>query len=340
LLRKYLIVDKYGSYLSVKDGRFLLRVKDGKQWKVLADASPVELDSIIILTEGVSLSAASLVLASEYGIDVVFFNGLKPSSRLIPATYGSVIWRWLNQLSHYKDERRRGELASEIVSGKIRNQAYVIRLYRKSEETSGRRRPDLLRAYDELIRFARQAETSTKTWVEAGEIEAAAARAYWSAVKTLIPKELGFSERLKKYNTPTTITPDPFNSALNIGYSALTKEVWRAVFQAGLNPYIGYLHERRAGRISLVYDLMEEFRPIAVDKPLIKLARRKPEIMKPLKTRNSEESRKAAREIWRTIIENLRNTTPPLTQIIRNQARKFAKAIDNKTKYTPYIQKY
>ncbi len=114
---------------------------------------------------------------------------------------------------------------------------------------------------------------SVRDWRKAAQVEAAAARRYWEGIATIIPKELGFTKRLKRWSLPEGEKPDPFNTALNIGYAALAKEVWRAVFIAGLNPYIGYLHEKRPGRLSLVYDLMEEFRPIAVDKPIIKLAR-------------------------------------------------------------------
>jgi CRISPR-associated protein Cas1 len=50
----------------------------------------------------------------------------------------------------------------------------------------------------------------------------------------------------------------------------LLREVWRAVLAVGLNPYYGFLHTRRPGRMSLVLDLMEKLRLIAVDRPLDK----------------------------------------------------------------------
>jgi len=41
---------------------------------------------------------------------------------------------------------------------------------------------------------------------------------------------------------------DLFNRALNTGYGALRRAVWRAIFIAGLNPYISFLHKPRAGK--------------------------------------------------------------------------------------------
>ena len=44
--------------------------------------------------------------------------------------------------------------------------------------------------------------------------------------------------------------------------------MWKYTLKFGLDPFIGYLHVERPGRISLVFDLIEPFRPI-VDRFLI-----------------------------------------------------------------------
>jgi CRISPR-associated protein Cas1 len=48
-------------------------------------------------------------------------------------------------------------------------------------------------------------------------------------------------------------------------------------------PYLGFLHKYRAGRPSLVLDLMEEFRSPFVDRKLIGIARQNPEDVKDIK---------------------------------------------------------
>lgn len=39
----------------------------------------------------------------------------------------------------------------------------------------------------------------------------------------------------------------------------------------GLDPYVGFLHRDRPGRLSLALDLMEEFRPVLGDRFVLKL---------------------------------------------------------------------
>ena len=339
LTRDILLVDKYGAYLGVREGLFVVRVREGDEWKDLVEVSPAQLDSIVIAVEGVSISASAAILAGSHGIDLVFLSGYNPACRLIPATYGSSLKAWLKQMKQSLNETRRAELAKSFVNGKIHNQMVVLRTFHKVELGSGRKSEVLKEAIRKLEEFNRELN-SVRDWKEAGVVEASAAHVYWGAVKELVPRELGFTKRLKKWSLPPGEQPDSFNIALNIGYSILAKEVWRATFIANLNPYIGFLHARRPGRMSLVYDLMEEFRPIVVDRPLIKMARREPKIIKQLKNNNEENKRKAAREIWKTITTTLKNTQPPLRNEIMTQARKLAHAILNNTEYTPYKAKW
>lgn len=53
----------------------------------------------------------------------------------------------------------------------------------------------------------------------------------------------------------------PVNALLNYAYAVLESQVRIAVAEVGLDPAIGYLHVHRPGRDSLIYDLMEPYRP-------------------------------------------------------------------------------
>jgi CRISP-associated protein Cas1 len=53
----------------------------------------------------------------------------------------------------------------------------------------------------------------------------------------------------------------PVNAILNYAYAALESQVRIAAIGQGLDPTTGYLHARHPGRLALVYDLMEPFRP-------------------------------------------------------------------------------
>ncbi len=329
-----LFIDRYGAYLGVREGIFVVRVRENGEWKDVVEISPAQLDSIVITVEGVSISASAVILAGSHGIDLVFISGFNPVCRLLPATYGSSLKLWLKQVRQSLNRARRAELAKSFVRGKIYNQMVVLRTFHKVEMSSGRGSNILREAIKELEGFNYKL-SKVDDWKDAGVVEANAAHIYWRAVRELIPKELGFTKRLKKWSLPPGEQPDPFNIALNIGYSILAKEVWRAVFIANLNPYVGFLHARRPGRMSLVYDLMEEFRPVVVDRPLIKMSRKETNTIKHLKD-DEENRRKAVRQIWKTITSTLKETQPPLRNEITTQARKLAHAILNNTEYIPY----
>jgi len=111
-MSKVAIVDKYGAFLAVKDGRFQLRYKD----EVLWDLAPVELEAIVFTVTGVSVSVAAIKLANEFFIDLVFMDGNEPIARLIQARYGPPIKTWIKQVKAYKSGRVR--LAQLFVEGK------------------------------------------------------------------------------------------------------------------------------------------------------------------------------------------------------------------------------
>lgn len=108
----------------------------------------------------------------------------------------------------------------------------------------------------------------------------------------------------------------------------------------GLNPYFGFLHARRPGRMSLVLDLMEEFRPIAVDRPLIKLARTTPSSLANLLSEDVEKKSESVKHVWRLLNEHMKTAKPPIQQLVLTQARMLARAIRDKAPYTPFKAKW
>ncbi len=85
-------------------------------------------------------------------------------------------------------------------------------------------------------------------------LEGAAAAAYFGSYAELLPKGIGFNGR--KRRPP----PDPVNAALSLGYALMYGEAVNAIYAAGLDPALGYLHEPAWGRHSLAADLIEPLR--------------------------------------------------------------------------------
>ncbi len=337
--RKTLLIDKYGAVLGAREGVFEVRVKEGNEWKTLAQIPFSLVESIVITVDGVSITAAAIKLAGMYGIDVNFIFSNKPTARLVPATYGGSMELWIKQVRQSLNKVRRAEIAKSIVEGKINNQRAVLKTFMKSSLVAGKEIPEVREAINQLEEEIAKVK-QVNDWKEAGRVEANAAYIYWQAVKELIPKKLGFSRRLKKWDLKPGEKPDSVNAALNVGYAVLAKEVWKAVFAVGLNPYVGFLHARRPGRMSLVYDLMEEFRPVVVDRVVIKKARNEPQELMKLNSDQEDVRREAVKALWKDVNEWLKTSKPPLTNLITHQVRKFAKAIREKTAYTPFKAKW
>ena len=58
---------------------------------------------------------------------------------------------------------------------------------------------------------------------------------------------------------------------LSFGYTLLSNDCASALEGAGLDSYAGFLHRDRPGRMSLALDLMEEMRPLLVDRFVLTL---------------------------------------------------------------------
>lgn len=97
---------------------------------------------------------------------------------------------------------------------------------------------------------------------------------------------------------------DNVNAMLSFSYSLLAGMCGSALETVGLDPYVGFFHTDRPGRMSLALDLMEEFRGIMADRFVLTLINKK--IMKPEYFRKKEngavimtdEGRKAFLTAW------------------------------------------
>jgi CRISPR-associated protein Cas1 len=97
-------------------------------------------------------------------------------------------------------------------------------------------------------------------------MEGAAAQAFFAAYQDLFPPELKFTGRNRR---PPR---DPVNATLSLGYTLLHAEAVLHLYGAGLDPFIGFLHELDFGRESLACDVIEPLR-VGVDRFVLNLFR-------------------------------------------------------------------
>lgn len=102
--------------------------------------------------------------------------------------------------------------------------------------------------------------------------EGEAASVYFSVFDQLIlqqKKDFAFSGRTKR---PPL---DNVNAMMSFVYTLLTGMAASALETVGLDPYVGFMHTDRPGRVSLALDLMEELRPVLADRFVLTLINRK-----------------------------------------------------------------
>ncbi|MGH3697693.1 MAG: CRISPR-associated endonuclease Cas1 [Pseudonocardiaceae bacterium] len=177
----------------------------------------------------------------------------------------------LAQFRAYEHPERRIGIARAIVAGKLHN--YRQLLLRCARDTTGDRRSrlrDIADRHASALTDLGEAEVLP----EVLGIEGRAARDYFQGLELLAPTAMAGRTRRPPL--------DPVNCLLSFGYGMLRVAVHGALEQVGLDPYLGYLHGIRSGKPALALDLMEEFRPLLVDRLVLTLVNR--EQLKPTHT--------------------------------------------------------
>jgi CRISPR-associated protein Cas1 len=102
--------------------------------------------------------------------------------------------------------------------------------------------------------------------------EGTAQVAYFSIFDNMILNQKGeffFHDRSKRP------PEDRVNSMLSFAYTLLANDITAALETAGLDPYVGFMHQDRPGRASLANDLIEELRAPIADRFVLSLINRK-----------------------------------------------------------------
>jgi len=218
-----------------------LKQEDGS-WK--KQAIPAQTVEQVVLIGNPQVTGAAFVYALELGMPIHYLSDFgKYLGSALPGYSRNGALR-LAQYAIYHNAERRLALVKALVAAKIHNQ--YATLYRHGQT-------------DNPLKLRKKLVQEQTTLDQVRGIEGLSAREYFACFPKILKENWRFTGRNRR---PPT---DPVNSLLSFAYGLLRSQVTAAAHMAGLDPYIGYLHEVHHGQPSLVLDLMEEFRPLVAD---------------------------------------------------------------------------
>lgn len=213
----------------------------------------------------ISVSPFLMGYCGEQGIGLSFYTEYgKFLARVQGKQTGNVLlrraqYRWAD------DDEKSTSVARLMVAAKIANSRSVLMRELRNHGDN----PALQEAVEKLATSLRRAQHAGSV-EEAMGIEGDAANAYFGVFNELI-RGSGFAFGGRVRRPPT----DPVNGLLSFVYSLITHECASALQGVGLDPYVGFLHKDRPGRVSLALDLLEEFRASWADRFVLTLINRR-----------------------------------------------------------------
>jgi len=343
---KQLIVDEYGVHVGKHSGRLrVMRIGEGTPSERLVQQAPlIHLEGVLVSGRGVSLSADVVEACAQEGIPIHFLDSIgRPYASLYSAGLTGTVLTRREQLLAFAD-RRSVTLAKAFARGKVRNQAGFLRyvakyrretdqeLYQKLREAA----EAVLKHVDELEQLEAQRVDEIRLQILAAE--GRAARQYWDALKAVVPARYEWPGRR------TRGAGDPVNNALNYGYGILYGAVERSLVLAGLDPYAGFIHTDRPGKPSLVFDLIEEFRQVVVDRTVLGLANKG--VALDLNEKGLLD-KAARRTVAEKVLDRLEaaegyeRKRQPLRVILQSQARHMATYVrGDRAGYKPFVARW
>ncbi len=324
-LSSALIVDSFGTSLGVAKNTITLKQKG----KIVQKIPARRCERILIQTKGSGISTALIHLCAKKGIPIDFLDGASTPYAALHAIHQAYAARTVRQLAIHADPIRRLDLARAFVRAKLKNHRNYLKYLDKHHRQ--------IEAQIETVAAMTARVKGAKSIEELMGLEGSAAAAYWEALGCIVEDKIGFPGRV------TQGAVDPVNSALNYGYAILYGEVQRALVQAGVALHVSYLHALDGAKPTLVFDFIEPFRSFVVDRTIFSMVNRE----EPLRTDNKGLlTQKSRRLVAENVLQRLGAHTrhdgaaKRLVTVIRDEARAFARSIDEEIRYRPFIGRY
>jgi CRISPR-associated protein Cas1 len=255
----YLYLTEQGSILRKAGDRLLVEKED----EVLLDLPYHKLEAVLLFGN-VQVTTQAMAELLEKGVSLSLFSRQGQYRGALEPPRGKNIDLRIAQFSTFRDGAAALAAAKRVVAAKIANGLAVLDLYRRHSDPG--HQFDTRRAA--LAGSLSSCENAADIAALDG-VEGAAAREYFQLLMQFNVSELGWPGRVKH---PAT---DPLNALMSLTYTLVMNELCALLEGAGLDPYLGFLHQVDYGRPSLALDLLEPFRHAVADRLVLTLVNKR-----------------------------------------------------------------
>ena len=162
---------------------------------------------------------------------------------------------------HVASAEGRLDIAQQMVSAKIANQATLLR-----------RNGEAADAVERMRRLQRDA-VCAQSLADLLGVEGEAAGLYFDSFPTMLTGNTAAFAATRWRGRRRRPAPDPANAALDYTYALLLGDCIRSLVACGLDPHADFLHSSSRNKPALALDLMEEFRAPVADSVVVRAFR-------------------------------------------------------------------
>ena len=251
-------ISEHGSVLKRSHDCFIVRTPREQV------ESPAEKIEAIIITANAMVSTQAVTLCLEKEIQLVLANwsGI-PFGRFWASVPGRATEirrsQYLNQ-----DSLLAFEVTKEVVAIKLTEQKRLLADLKKNRKAG-------METLDHAVHVLQSSLTQLETLQFTSRfkesllgLEGSAAAEYFKALSSILPSKYKFEQRSRN---PAR---DEFNALLNYLYGYAYSDIEKIVIISGLDPNAGIYHADLYGKPTLVFDIIELFRP-RVDRLVVKM---------------------------------------------------------------------
>lgn len=249
------------SYLS-KDGlNVVMSVKQSEKFRI-----PISNIEHIITFGYMGASPGLMKLCADNGVSLTF---LSPNGRYIGRfqgpTKGNVLLRKQQYELAAQEDFSIG-ISQLFIAGKIKNYRNILRRFMRDYGED-----ENVRIISDMLKERQCQVLGTLKFNQLRGLEGDAANAYFSVLSRLILNQKQYFKFTGRNRRPPR---DAVNAMLSFVYTLIANDTAAALESVGLDPYVGFLHTLRPGRLSLALDVMEEFRAYLGDRLVLSLINR------------------------------------------------------------------